>query len=62
MQAYKVDCLDLAAVLPKDTTIFYDDCHFNEHGAEVMAKELTRHLLSMETTASLRRTNNVHSA
>jgi len=46
-QAYKVDCLDLAAILPKDTTIFYDDCHFNEHGAEVVSKELTRHLLSM---------------
>lgn len=28
---------DLAAAAPKDTTIFYDDCHFTEHGARVVA-------------------------
>ncbi|KIX12937.1 hypothetical protein X474_16690 [Dethiosulfatarculus sandiegensis] len=29
----KYPCLDLAELLPKDTTVFYDDCHFNEGGA-----------------------------
>jgi hypothetical protein len=32
-----VECLDLASSLPKDTTIFYDDCHFNENGANAVA-------------------------
>jgi lysophospholipase L1-like esterase len=39
-------CVDLASLLPKDTTVFYDDVHFNEAGsrrvAEIMAKELPR--------------------
>jgi lysophospholipase L1-like esterase len=46
-QAYKVDCLDMAALLPHDTTCFYDDCHLNEHGTKLMAKKLSRHLISM---------------
>jgi len=41
------DCIDLAAALPKDTTVFYDDVHFNERGAqrvaEVIADYLARH-------------------
>ena len=32
-----VDCLDLAAVLEKDTSVFYDDVHFNENGARQVA-------------------------
>ncbi len=46
-QTYKVDCFDMAAILSKDTTWFYDDCHFNEQGAMFVAKDLTRQLLSM---------------
>jgi len=53
-QAYKVDCLDLAAILPNDTTSFYDDCHFNEHGAMLIAKELSRHLISMNKNGLLK--------
>lgn len=30
-------CIDLAAVLPRDTSIFYDDVHFNETGARAVA-------------------------
>lgn len=30
-------CLNLAALLPKDSTVFYDDCHFNESGAAKVA-------------------------
>ena len=41
-----LDCVDLAAQLPKDTTVFYDDCHFNEEGARRVAKLLADHLRS----------------
>ena len=34
----EVECIDLASKLPKDTTIFYDDVHFNENGAREVAK------------------------
>ena len=30
-------CLDLAARLPKDTTVFYDGIHLTEHGARLVA-------------------------
>ncbi|MBI5708866.1 MAG: SGNH/GDSL hydrolase family protein [Candidatus Eisenbacteria bacterium] len=36
-----VECIDLAAMLPRDTTVFYDDCHFNESGARKVAAILT---------------------
>jgi hypothetical protein len=32
------DCLDLASLLPKDTTVFFDDCHFNLAGCERVAE------------------------
>ena len=34
-----VDCIDLDSLLEKDTTTFYDDCHFNESGANKVAKK-----------------------
>ena len=38
-------CVDLAALLPRDTTVFYDDVHFNESGsrrvAEVLAERVS---------------------
>ncbi len=33
-----VDCIDLAAKLPKDETTFYDDFHFNISGCDSVAK------------------------
>ncbi len=45
-RAYKVDCLDLAALLHGDTSLFYDDCHFNDYGAMLVAKELSRYITS----------------
>ena len=39
-----VECLDLAALIPKDTTAFYDDCHFNEGGARLVAEAIAGHL------------------
>ena len=36
----KVECVDLASMLAKDTTVFYDDVHFNESGARKVAAVL----------------------
>jgi hypothetical protein len=40
-----LECVDLAAKLPRDTSVFYDDCHFNESGARRVAEVLAEHLL-----------------
>jgi lysophospholipase L1-like esterase len=37
-------CVDLAALLPKDTTVFYDDVHFNEAGSRRVAEILAQRL------------------
>jgi lysophospholipase L1-like esterase len=37
------DCVDLAASLPRDTRVFYDDCHFNESGARLVAERFAQH-------------------
>lgn len=42
-----VDCIDLAATLPTDETAFYDDVHLNAHGHQLVAREVSSHLLSM---------------
>src|SRR5262249_36902359 len=41
----RIDCLDLASNLEKDTTVFYDDVHFNESGARKVAEVLSRYIL-----------------
>ena len=41
-----VDCFDLASNLEKDTSVFYDDVHFNEMGAEKVAELVTAYLNS----------------
>jgi lysophospholipase L1-like esterase len=38
------ECLDLDPLLPKDTRSFYDDIHFNEAGAEAVARALFDYL------------------
>ena len=38
-----VDCIDLASILPKDTTVLYDDCHFNTSGCAKVGEILTQH-------------------
>ena len=35
-----LECYDLAAALPKDTSVFYDDVHFNQKGARLVAQFL----------------------
>lgn len=34
----RLECIDLASRVPKDTRAFYDDAHFNETGAEIVSK------------------------
>lgn len=38
-------CVDLAAALPRDTTTFYDDVHFNEEGSRRVARVLAEEIL-----------------
>jgi lysophospholipase L1-like esterase len=38
-----VPYIDMASLLPKDTTVFYDDCHFNISGCEKVAAILTEY-------------------
>ena len=45
-KAEDITCLDLAAELPKDTTVFYDDCHFNDSGCEQIADFLAEYFSS----------------
>lgn len=39
-----VECFDLATHIPKGTSAFYDDCHFNEAGMRLVAEALGRYL------------------
>jgi lysophospholipase L1-like esterase len=43
-----IECLDLAVILEKDTTVFYDDTHFNESGARKVAEAMSKHLLERD--------------
>ena len=37
-----LECFDLASLLAKDTTVFYDDAHFNESGARKVAEAISK--------------------
>ncbi|MEX2213289.1 MAG: SGNH/GDSL hydrolase family protein [Phycisphaeraceae bacterium] len=39
-KAEGMQCIDVARVVPPNTECFYDDCHFTEQGAEVVAAHL----------------------
>ena len=41
-----VICVDLASMLPKDSSVFYDDCHFNISGCEKVATILCDALIA----------------
>jgi lysophospholipase L1-like esterase len=41
-----LECFDMAAHIPKDTSAFYDEMHFNENGARLVANNLTEYLLA----------------
>jgi lysophospholipase L1-like esterase len=45
----QVLCVDMADRLPKSTETFYDDCHFNEPGAQAFAEHLAQRLIDHGT-------------
>lgn len=46
-EANHIQYIDIAHKLPKDTSVFYDDCHFNESGARKVADEILHQLKSV---------------
>lgn len=48
-----VGCIDLAAALPQDTTIFYDDAHFNEAGSRRVSEVIADYFLAHSTLGGL---------
>jgi hypothetical protein len=42
----QVECVDLSSILEKDTTVFFDDDHFNESGAKKVSTVLSTYILS----------------
>ena len=40
-----VELYDLAKISEADTTMFYDDCHFNNNGAHKVAEYIAAHFL-----------------
>lgn len=45
--------IDLAKLVPKDTTIFYDDCHFNELGCKKVASAIDQEINNQKLYISL---------
>jgi hypothetical protein len=43
---HDIEFVDIASALPRDTSAFYDDVHFNDGGAERVANTLAEHLLA----------------
>lgn len=41
---HSLTCIDLPNLLPRDTSIFYDDVHFNESGSRTVADLVANHL------------------
>ncbi len=41
----QIECIDLASILDKNTTVFYDDVHFNESGARKVAEILSQYMI-----------------
>jgi hypothetical protein len=41
---FGVECLDLASLVPQTPQVFYDDCHFTEFGAELVADIVVEYL------------------
>jgi hypothetical protein len=47
--ANRMECLDLAPLIPKDSLHFYDEAHFTELGAAVAAEKIAAHILGNPT-------------
>lgn len=46
--AHGLSCLDLASRIPNDSSLYYDQCHFNDAGAERVAREVAIFWKSLE--------------
>ena len=44
---HRLECFDLAEVIPRDTLIYYDDAHYTEHGAREVARAVATYLKGM---------------
>ena len=44
----ELECLDLAPLVPKNTSAFYDDVHFNEGGARMVSQILIEYLIASQ--------------
>ncbi len=42
-----LECYDLASAIPRDTSAFFDDCHFNRAGARTVALLVSRRISAM---------------
>jgi lysophospholipase L1-like esterase len=47
-----IECIDLASQLPQDASVFYDDAHFNENGARLVAATIAEYLNTTEPFVS----------
>jgi lysophospholipase L1-like esterase len=43
-----LNCFDLAAAVPQDTTLMYDDVHFTEAGSALVGRLVAQHLRSVQ--------------
>lgn len=43
----KVPYLDIASILPRDDSVFYDDCHFNIRGCEKLSEILFKEVVKL---------------
>lgn len=44
-RTHNVECVDLEGQLPKDSSVFYDDAHFNEKGSRKVASIVSDYLI-----------------
>jgi hypothetical protein len=44
-----LECVDLSSMLEKDITVFYDDVHFNESGAQMVSTILSNFILNSDS-------------
>ncbi len=49
-----LECVDMAAMVPKTAQVFYDDAHFTDYGSAIVAERLAEYLLDKEPLSQLR--------
>ena len=48
-----VECVDMESALPKTAKVFYDDAHYTELGASLVADRLAEYLLDTEPLSEM---------